>query len=615
MKKFFLLIVGMVMALGVQAQGKFAISEGDTYKSTDQVTSVPNITLTFGESGGADFKAAKAGTQIEGYTAFTEGNGTNGNKAGGTFYTFVPQIDGEVAVAVVLNADKKFYVEEDGTALADYNGITKSEKFYGTFNFPVTAGKSYKVYCSGSKLGFYGFEFIKNQPVYDLSEIVKSYMALHAAESSYVFVLEAGAKYILSEPIVTDKSMTITSDKANPAEIDASANSGAFILMSKTPGVEKINNFYRVDHIVIENVKVMGVQNSIFFDNSTAYCVVNFTISNSLFELPTTAVQNEALISFKSGGINDLTIEKSTFYGNNSGAKYFVRYNNNGRVDRYGLETWSMTYKNNTFYGLLKSGGQWGNYNGVAGKAGLMTLTINDNIWYNCDAQTMRRLTQSKQFSNFNKASVMSNNTFWYDGAPADQQNYGNGTDLTTEPLFADAAKGDFTLGLGCDQYNMLTGDPRWLKNFKEGVVELELADGADLTEAINSVYAEKTPDAIKLVLKKLGKYTVSGPLFIDCPLTISGADGVEIDAAGCDAPFILMRPIPETGQNPFGAYEIGELTIKDVTIKNLKDRLFYADRQNYLFGKVNLQNCNISIDGTTPRTLIDFYCGGNTKQ
>ena len=62
-------------------------------------------------------------------------------------------------MAVALNADKSFFIEEDGTALADYNGIKKDEKFYGTFSFAAKAGKSYKVYCAGSKLGFFGFKF------------------------------------------------------------------------------------------------------------------------------------------------------------------------------------------------------------------------------------------------------------------------------------------------------------------------------------------------------------------------------------------------------------------------------------------------------------------------
>lgn len=141
----------------------YAIQVGDTFTS-GQTVSVKDgddvvAAITYGEAGGNDFTAAKANKAIDGFVAFTEGNGTNGNSAGGTFYTIVPAKDGVVTVGVVLNAGKKFYVEEDGTALNDFNGITVDEKLYGTFTFPVQAGKSYKVYCAGSKLGFYGFKY------------------------------------------------------------------------------------------------------------------------------------------------------------------------------------------------------------------------------------------------------------------------------------------------------------------------------------------------------------------------------------------------------------------------------------------------------------------------
>lgn len=136
------------------------VAEGVSYTS-GQTISDGNVSLTFGEAGGNDFNAGVANAQVEGYTAYTSGNGTNGNKAGGTFYTIKTEKAGKVEVAVVLNADKKFYIEEDGTALADFNGITVSEKYFGTYTFPVKAGSSYKIYCAGSKLGFYGFKFFK----------------------------------------------------------------------------------------------------------------------------------------------------------------------------------------------------------------------------------------------------------------------------------------------------------------------------------------------------------------------------------------------------------------------------------------------------------------------
>ena len=161
MKKIFTLIAVAAMALTVNAQGKYAMEEGETIAAGTQQAKakrVENCKLVFGE-GGNDFKAAQADTQVDGYTAYTPGNDTNGNKENGTFYLLTPSLDGNITVAVVLNADKKFYIEEDGTALENFNGFTVDEKYYGTYTFDVKANKTYKVYCAGSKLGFYGFEF------------------------------------------------------------------------------------------------------------------------------------------------------------------------------------------------------------------------------------------------------------------------------------------------------------------------------------------------------------------------------------------------------------------------------------------------------------------------
>ncbi len=142
----------------------YSLKEGDVFKSGQTVEvkdgDLTVATITYGEDGGADFNAAAANGSIEGYTAFTSGNGTNGNKAGGTFYTINPLYSGTIDVAVVLNANKAFYILEDGTALSNYDGITVDPKYYGTYSFDVTAGKSYKIYCAGSKLGFFGFDFV-----------------------------------------------------------------------------------------------------------------------------------------------------------------------------------------------------------------------------------------------------------------------------------------------------------------------------------------------------------------------------------------------------------------------------------------------------------------------
>lgn len=116
-------------------------------------------TITYSESGASKMKFDKEGTTYNDivFNALTEGNGTNGNLAGGTFYTIVPKYDGSIKMAVVINKDKTMIVEEDGVSMPGFE--KKDSKFYGIESFAVKAGKSYKCYVSGSKLGFYGFVY------------------------------------------------------------------------------------------------------------------------------------------------------------------------------------------------------------------------------------------------------------------------------------------------------------------------------------------------------------------------------------------------------------------------------------------------------------------------
>ena len=143
----------------------YALVEGDTFTS-GQIVEVKSgddvvATIQYGEEGGNAFNAAVADGNASawGYTAYTSGNGTNGNKTGGTWYTIVPAYSGVISAAIVLNADKKFHLTIDGEQNPTFDNNTVSEKFYGPISFNVIGGKAYKFYCDGSKLGFYGFDY------------------------------------------------------------------------------------------------------------------------------------------------------------------------------------------------------------------------------------------------------------------------------------------------------------------------------------------------------------------------------------------------------------------------------------------------------------------------
>ena len=146
--------------------------------------------------------------------------------------------------------------------------------------------------------------------------------------------------------------------------------------------------------------------------------------------------------------------------------------------------------------------------------------------------------------------------------------------------------------------------------------IVIDAPAGASLNKLVDDTYAENPyVGQITMNLEKDGKYTVDGALFVNCPLYINGAEGVEIDAAASNAPFILMRPLPELGLSADGVFGIKGIVIKDVKITGLKNRLFYANRQDYLIGKLAVENSVIQMDGTTPRSIFDFYCGGNYEE
>ena len=139
----------------------YAIANGESFTSGTTIER-PNITLTFGETGGPDFLPANHYPLNHIFQNLLPGNEVNGNMPGGTFYVFSPQKDGILTIAVRQNRIKKLYIEENGTPLPEFNGVTldESHSLEYMFTLPVKAGASYKLYCEGSKLGFYGFIFL-----------------------------------------------------------------------------------------------------------------------------------------------------------------------------------------------------------------------------------------------------------------------------------------------------------------------------------------------------------------------------------------------------------------------------------------------------------------------
>lgn len=357
-------------------------------------------------------------------------------------------------------------------------GNTAGEVTTKSFN---TFSQSYATIPTGTDL----YEYFQNNPVPDPDASVES--------TEVVYDLVAGGEYTVSQLLDFNyHNVTLrTADKSNHAtityaadanisasrgfslkyvDIDASATTKPVIEMYKyetdPDGIlDKPKNYYLCECIRIIDCNIKGVVSSLFYDNNKAYCVVTFLIKNSVIQMNTTTAEtkNESWISFQGGGAKDFSVANSTIYQTGAGApKYFLRYNNSARIDRYGWTTadhTTITYTNNTFYKV--NSGQWSNYSGISNYS---RYDLQKNIWVDCGSSDIARRVMGNGRIGTNSSATYNQNTYWKDGAAVDQGDFDpSGTALQTDPAFEDATNGDFT-PTGAEQIANKTGDLRWFE-------------------------------------------------------------------------------------------------------------------------------------------------------
>ena len=187
MKKFFTLIAAVAMAASMNAQGTYAVAEGDEVTAGKQITSVANVTLTYMENAGTAFAVGKATSNWADadFTAYVCGvnNGklVSGAEPTGCVYKFETVKAGSVTVGVQLGGTKGFHIlnaDFAEVAPASYNlpaakdgdsqEFTQNEKgeniiakkSNGTVTFSVAEGGTYYVLAAGTRMGFYGFKYV-----------------------------------------------------------------------------------------------------------------------------------------------------------------------------------------------------------------------------------------------------------------------------------------------------------------------------------------------------------------------------------------------------------------------------------------------------------------------
>lgn len=188
MKNLFTFIVALFMATGVYAQTETVlIQKGVTYTG-GQVLESTNTQLVMGSSD-ETFSESKDGTlaETDPYVACVQGkkNPVDDAKSAyepsrknlpvtGCYYVFTASKAGTLSLGIQLGQTKSFYVVDAKTGensvektLKDRDGKTLelnekqqlAEKMYGYVIFEVEANKSYYIFCTGSKLMIYGYQF------------------------------------------------------------------------------------------------------------------------------------------------------------------------------------------------------------------------------------------------------------------------------------------------------------------------------------------------------------------------------------------------------------------------------------------------------------------------
>jgi hypothetical protein len=225
--------------------------------------------------------------------------------------------------------------------------------------------------------------------------------------------------------------------------------------------------------VTFVNSNFKNVKSYFFWDNQQKVCAMIMLVDNCNIQLaPEKAFNGGVFWTNKAGQINELYVSNSTFYELPDCVgdyKYFYQAGMVRGQDIYAVEseaTNTVSYTNSTFYHVTWNGGQWGNYNGMAGRS-YSIWTMTDCIFVDCSPSGVpRRFLHGKK----NQEHVTFNNNTYMkaDGTFQDIQSDGthdydlSGTTIEEDPLFANPAAGDFHIS-GATQVARKTGDPRWL--------------------------------------------------------------------------------------------------------------------------------------------------------
>ena len=298
------------------------------------------------------------------------------------------------------------------------------------------------------------------------------------------FELESGGTYTVSSEINFGTAfVTLRGDKINRPTVTMNAgfksqgggtkfkfikfscsgmpSDGMFYGFNDIPDdAELIGNSCMVTNpILFQACDFAALPVPLYWDNNKSYAVQTLVIKNVLVELTNNGrfVYNQA----SNGYVKDFKIENSTVYKNNTGTDFFTQMATGRRAPNdfgsIGWATASFTWSNSTFYGFDRL------HNSNRYTYGWVYTTVENCIFLDMLREPTARyiLPGNRVYSS--QAITFRNNTYWRNGVAESYGSYDkSGTALDEDPLCADPASGNFTVG-NPNTIAKGIGDPRWL--------------------------------------------------------------------------------------------------------------------------------------------------------
>jgi hypothetical protein len=220
-------------------------------------------------------------------------------------------------------------------------------------------------------------------------------------------------------------------------------------------------------NVTFKNFQLKGLKGQVFYANKQKYLITTLKVDNSVIGI--NGSKNKTIFDFNGGGnCLNLTVNNSTLWANPSNAQNGGFYSSQSGQSVQDLKEGAeqvTTISNSTIYNI------------ASGKT-TSTRRKNSQDWikYVVKNSIIAESGKSGQFLkglNAGQAGkdaewTVDGNTFIFGGAVIEEQAVGSTAEniqnsLTSDPEFADAANGDFTVGESTEQAELETGDPRWL--------------------------------------------------------------------------------------------------------------------------------------------------------